>query len=97
MPRKNDLSKLKVKVSSGILPIGPASADAMGGATTGESAVTGRKGQVGRPPKAKSEKRDYKVTLSVTQAQGDLIRHKAGLAGEASIIYDHLEKTGFFE
>ncbi len=92
MPRKNDLSKLKVKVSSGILPIGPANTDALGG-----TAVTGRKGQVGRPPKAKGEKRDYKITLPVTQAQGDLIRHKAGLAGEASIIYDHLKKTGFFE
>jgi len=97
MPSKNNLSALKDKPRKSILPIAEVLNDSkLIMAKKGEP-LTGRVGQVGRPPKAKAEKRDYKITLSLTQAQGDRVKTKAGLASEAAIIYDHLEKIGFFK
>ena len=96
MPSKNNLSALKDKPRKSILPIAEVSNDGKLVTTKGGEPLMGRTGQVGRPPKEKAEKRNYKITLSLTQAQGDRVKTKAGLASEAAIIYDHLEKTGFF-
>lgn len=96
MPSKNNLSALKDPPRKSILPTAEPSNEGAPVITKGKGPLTGRTGQVGRPPKAKEEKRDYKITLSLTQAQGHRVKTKAGLASEAALIYDHLEKTGFF-
>lgn len=93
MPGKNSLSGLKRKPSSsgGVLPESGASND-----RAAKGPLTGRK-QVGRPRKKPEEKRDYKITLSLTQAEGQKIKEKAGLAGEATLVYAELEKLGLFK
>ncbi len=85
MPRKNDLSTLKTEPeTSAILPY--------------KLAVTPlTKKAVGRPKKKPAEKRDYKITLSLTQAEGKKVAVKAGLAGEATYLYAMLEKAGIFK
>ena len=99
MPKRNDLSSLKVGTQRPILP-SSASAPKRTRATSapGDARHSRRspKPKVGRPPKPKADKRDYKITLSLTQAQGATVKDKAGLATEAAVIYDHLVKTGFF-
>lgn len=97
MPSKNDLSALKSPERKTILPKTAPSNDGPPVRTKGQKPLTGKEGQVGRPPKAKEEKRDYKITLSLTQGQGAKLKDKAGLASEAAVIYDHLQKTGFFD
>jgi hypothetical protein len=89
MPSKNDLSAFKKPApKSSILP--PANEGQ--GADHG---LTPRK-RIGRPPKKPSEKRDYKITLSLTRAEGAKISQKSGLAGEATYLYDQLLKAGVF-
>ena len=85
MPSKNDLTALKQGLQEPILP-----------SPVPTTARTRTTSPIGRPPKPKDEKRSYKVTISLTEAQGALVKAKAGLANEAAIIYDHLVKTGFF-
>ncbi|MEM9880137.1 MAG: hypothetical protein AAF862_12760 [Pseudomonadota bacterium] len=51
----------------------------------------------GRPKKAPEEKRDYKITLSLTQAEGEKISSKAGLAGDATYLYAMLKEQGAFQ
>ena len=85
MPSKNDLSALKSEPDTpAILPDKPA-----------VTRLT--KKAVGRPKKKPAEKRDYKITLSLTQAEGKKIAAKAGLAGEATYLYAMLEKAGIFK
>lgn len=55
------------------------------------------KGRVGRAPKKEDEKRSEKVTLSLTIAERDLLREKAGLVPEATYLMDQLRKIGLFE
>lgn len=74
--------------SAGILPTG-------GKAQAAESSAAPK--QIGRPKKAAAEKRDYKTTLSLTKAEGRVVAEKAGLAGEATWLYDFLKKHGAFE
>lgn len=91
MPSKNNLSALKkTAVKPTILPE----------TTTAKPQTipkTRKTGKVGRPQKDVSEKRDYKITLSLTQAQGKAIAEKAGLAGEATYLYAELKRTGMFK
>lgn len=94
MPSKNDLSALKVSHEKpAILPSndGPATAKPKRGP------LTGRPVQVGRPKKAPAEKRSYKITLSLTEAEGARISKKAGLAGEATFLYAALKESGIFD
>lgn len=92
MPSKNDLSAFKKPApKSSILP--PANEGQ--GADHELTPLTPRK-RIGRPPKKPSEKRDYKITLSLTRAEGAKISQKSGLAGEATYLYDKLLKAGVF-
>lgn len=52
---------------------------------------------IGRPPKPKEEKRDQKVTLSLTQAEKAVVVKKAGLAPEATFLLAELRKAGVFD
>jgi len=62
-----------------------------------QAAAPKTKKKTGRPPLKKAEKRDYKITVSMTREQGKKIKEKAGLAGEATYLYDLLEKAGAFK
>jgi len=93
MPSRNDLSALKTGTKKPILP-------ANDGRTVQASETQAPKtktGRVGRPPKGKTEKRSYKVTLSLTPAEGAKIAEKAGLAGEATFLYAHLKDSNIFD
>ncbi|MCP4184872.1 MAG: hypothetical protein GY761_16390 [Hyphomicrobiales bacterium] len=89
MPSKNDLSALKGATKKPvILPSNNTSPVADVHTTTNPT-----KGQgAGRPPKAKAEKRSYKVTLSLTQSEGAKLAEKSGLAGEATYLYAKLKE-----
>ena len=97
MPSKNSISGL-LKSGGGeknpILPKTP-EPEAGGGTAVVRSPRKSRK--IGRPKKAKVEKRDFKITLSLTQAEGEKILEKAGLADKATYLYDFLKKKGAFE
>lgn len=94
MPSKNDLSALKTNstkptilpVSNTVEPVIPR--------TKAKTVTTGK---VGRPRKAKSEKRSYKITLSLTETEGQKIAAQAGLASEATFLYAELQKAGLFK
>ena len=95
MPSKNNLSALKQdKKEKPILPSNnqPEQVDTQ----PAKAPLAGIK-PVGRPRKKPAEKRDYKITLSLTKAEGAKIKEKAGLAGEATYLYDLLEKAGAFK
>jgi len=85
MPSKNDLTAFKKPDTKPILPSNDKEPPAP---------LTGKK-KAGRKPAP--EKRSYKVLLSLTEGQGAKLEEKAGLAGGATVIYDHLLKTGFFD
>lgn len=97
MPSKNDLNALKAPERKNILPKTGLLDDGVAVRTEGHRPATGRGGQGGRPPKALEEKRSYRVSLSLTQAEGEKVKAKAGLANEATLIYHHLKETGFFD
>lgn len=94
MPSKNDLSALKAVKKPAILP-----------ANDGEGRrvlidpppASDASGRIGRPPKRPAEKRSYKVTLSLTPAEGRKLAEKAGLAGEATYLYAFLTDNGLFD
>ena len=95
MPSKNNLSALKQDKKPN--PILPSTAPEQ--ARSEESAPVAAPSQpkaVGRPRKRPEDRRDYKVTLSLTKAEGAKIKDKAGLAGEATYLYALLEKAGAF-
>ena len=97
MPSKNNLSALKQDKKPN--PILPATAPEPEQPTPQEStpiATTAKPKTIGRPRKRPEDKRDYKVTLSLTRAEGAKIKDKAGLAGEATYLYDLLKKAGAF-
>lgn len=55
------------------------------------------RGRVGRTPKTPDEKRAEKVTLSLTPAEREALRRKAGLVPEATYLMDQLRKIGLFD
>ncbi len=90
MPSKNDLSALKgntrkpvILPSNNIEPMSEAETRPVMPKRTG-----------GRPTKPKSEKRSYKVVLSLTEAEGKALSEKAGLAGDATYLYARLKELG---
>ena len=90
MPQKNNVSALKKGAAEPVQTILPSN--------DVQSAITGEGvGRIGRPRKTRAEKRDYKVTLSLTQQEGARVAEKAGLAAEATVVYAHLKATGFFD
>ncbi|GEM_PF-3475434 len=62
--------------------------------TASETPSKVKRNTIGRPPKAKAQKRTYKITLSLTPKQGEEISAKAGIAGEATYLYDQLLRAG---
>lgn len=99
MPSKNSLASIKQppKEQGDYKPVLPANTDSGAGEGIAEAqpAKTPRaRKKIGRPPKEKAEKRDYKITLSLTQEQGRAIKKKAGIAGEATYLYDQLLQAG---
>jgi len=99
MPSKNDLSAFKAsKQEAPILPVKPAASQEGQGATqtTTKSRAKTKTKTIGRPKKPAAEKRDYKITLSLTQAEGALVREKAGIAADAAYLYQLLERAGAF-
>ena len=97
MPSKNNLSALKQDKKPN--PILPAKAPEPEQPALQESvpvATPVKQKVIGRPRKRPEDKRDYKVTLSLTRAEGAKIKDKAGLAGEATYLYDLLKKAGAF-
>jgi len=93
MPSRNDLSALKTGTKKPILPI---RSDRDAG-TPEPPTIKSETGRVGRPPKEKTAKRSYKITLSLTPAEGCKIAEKAGLAGEATFLYAFLKDSDIFE
>lgn len=83
MPSKNSVAELKPIV-------GPILKNT-------RTAAPSKVGRTGRPPKHAAEKRDYKITLSLTQAEGAVVREKAGLAGAATYLYATLQQAGVFK
>ncbi len=51
--------------------------------------------KIGRPKK-QTLKRSYKITLSLTEKEGEILKEKAGLIPEATYIYSFLDQHGFF-
>jgi hypothetical protein len=99
MPSKNSLAGLKTPETKAILPANT-EGEGRGAAKTVESPepnVKMARKTVGRPKLDKAEKRDYKITLSLTQTQGRRIKEKAGLVNEATYLYDALQKQGIIE
>lgn len=88
MPSKNDLSGLLNQTAqagkNSILP-------------QKEMLPSEPQRKVGRPRKKLSEKRDYKISLSLTEEEGNTIRKKAGLAGDATFVYALLKEQKVFE
>lgn len=91
MPSRNDLSALKTGSKKPILPVND------GRTAVAIETTQPKAGRVGRPPKEKTEKRSYKITLSLTPAEGEKIAEKAGLAGEATFLYAFLKDSGIFD
>jgi len=91
MPSKNDISGLLNKTSTAgknsILPQ----------KTEEPAGIQSSSKKSGRPKKKLSEKRDYKVVLSLTPEEWEIVRAKAGLAGDATFVYAFLEEKGFFK
>lgn len=99
MPSKNSLAGLKAPETKTILPANT-EGEGRGKTRAIESPapnVKRTRKTVGRPKLDKAEKRDYKITLSLTQAQGNRIKEKAGLVNEATYLYDVLQKQGIIE
>ena len=90
MPSKNDLSALKQPDQKPILP----SNDRAGDVDKASRPLTGKKAAGRKPSK---NKRTRKVLLSLTESEGQRLDEIAGLAGGATVIYDHLLKTNFFD
>jgi hypothetical protein len=97
MPSKNDLSGLKTPERQPILPKAGQANDGAPVVTKGKKPLTEKPGRAGRKPKTKAEKRSHKIMLSLTPDEGATVKAKAGLASEATLVYDHLKKTGFFD
>ena len=53
--------------------------------------------RVGRPPKVKEEKRNQKVTLSLTDAERQKLKEKSGMAAEATYLLSILRQAGVFD
>ena len=83
MPNKNSVAGLKTDAPT-VIPSKP------------ETTRAPEK-KVGRPKVPAHQKRSYKITLSLTEAQGETVREKAGLASEATYLYDQLKKAGVFD
>jgi len=92
MPSKNDLSALKKSTDKpAILPV---SSTPLPERVTKPAPVNQSKRVGGRPPKSKSEKRSYKVVVSLTEDEGRALSEKAGLAGDATYLYAKLKEAG---
>lgn len=52
---------------------------------------------VGRPKKPPQNKRDQKITLSLTKKEKQIISEKAGLIPEATYLLSRLRKAGLFD
>lgn len=52
---------------------------------------------IGRPKVAEAEKRTEKVTLSLTKAEAESLRKKAGMVPQAAFILSKLHENGMFE
>ena len=91
MPSKNDLSALKGATKK---PVILPSNDLPPVAETMDKPRRGEGQGVGRPPKKQTEKRSYKVTLSLTPSEGAKLAKKSGLAGDATYLYAKLKESG---
>lgn len=88
MPSKNDLTALKSATQKPvILP-----ADNMPRAMEARAKSAPKNRVGGRPAKPKAEKRSYKVVISLTEAEGQRLSGKAGLAGDATYLYAKLKE-----
>lgn len=90
MPSKNNIKQFleSTKVDETILP-SPKSEN--------KSPIKKQPSQViGRPKKDPKEKRDFKVTLSLTQEEGQILVEKAGLVDKATYLYALLKENKCF-
>lgn len=98
MPSKNNLSALKQdKKPNPILPSTAPAPEQTKSEEGGPVAAPAKPKAIGRPRKRPEDKRDYKITLSLTKSEGKIVNEKAGLAGEATYLYDLLKKAGAFD
>jgi len=96
MPGKNDLKRLmEINATEEQSAILPSIDSAETKQTPSKKAV--KKTKMGRPKKSEQEKRDFKITLSITQSEGQKILDKSGLADNATYLYDFLKKNGAFD
>ena len=87
--KKNSLTAFKRPSS----PILPTTKDDEGKPTEVHEA----RRKTGPKPKAPSEKRSHRVMLSLTPSEADILKEKAGLAGEATVIMAFLKQYEFFK
>jgi len=92
MPSKNDLSALKAATKKPLVL--PSNDKDKPEEVAAEPDAAERKRVGGRPAKPKTEKRSYKVVLSLTEAEGQALSEKAGLAGDATYLYARLRELG---
>lgn len=89
MPSKNDLSALKSATQKPVIL--PSNNLRPSTETRARIEDSDSKKVGGRPAKPKAEKRSYKVVLSLTESEGEMLSNKAGLAGDATYLYAKLK------
>jgi len=96
MPGKNNVSELRKKKEGAILTpdIDEVKKPSLPEKVAKPAPANNSKGVGGRPAKPKTEKRSYKVVLSLTEAEGRVLSEKAGLAGDATYLYAKLKELG---
>lgn len=87
--KKNSLTAFK-RPSEPILPVERDEGQ-------GAALVKPKRGKTGPKPKAPSEKRSHRVMLSLTPSEAAVLKEKAGLAGEATVVLAFLTEHKFFE
>lgn len=90
MPSKNDLSALKSATQKPVILPSDNTPHILETKPKVKASARNRVG--GRPAKPKAEKRSYKVVLSLTEAEGEKLSGKAGLAGDATYLYAKLKE-----
>jgi hypothetical protein len=89
--KKNSLTAFK-RPSEPILPV-----ERDEGQGTVDVTSPSKRGKTGPKPKAPSEKRSHRVMLSLTPSEAAILKEKAGLAGEATVVLAFLKEQKFFE
>lgn len=87
--KKNSITAFK-RPSTPILPVEREEGQ-------GSAPAPKKRNKTGPKPKVPSEKRSHRVMLSLTPSEAAILKEKAGLAGEATVVLAFLKEHKFFE